>query len=215
MSNMKNKLKYLPVLTLISATALSGAVLMGSPVSADTTASKTAQVNVVDTSCAFTGASSSYTSTLTLAPGNDATTEGDTSKTIFQMSCNDYRGFVVQAIGSSPDATHPSGLDGNTSLYSTAGTIATGTSGANSYWAFKVNTSDPSYTSSSTTYTVAPGYTSYSVVPSTAQSIISYSNTTGNTVTGTLRTDYKVYVNSTQPSGTYTGKVKYTVSIAS
>ena len=204
---MKN-IKYIPTTILTLSTLISGAALASAPVLAANSGSKTATVNV-SPACSFT-AGDGYTANLSLAAGASATTESDT-KTDIQVTCNSLSGFSVQAVGYSPDATHSDGEDGNTSLYSTVGTIPTGTTGTNSHWAFKVTSA-----TSSTSYSILGGYGNYSNVPSSPTGVVSYTApTSAGYVTGSMRTDYQVYVSSDQASGAYAGKVKYIVVISS
>lgn len=203
---MKNKLKYLPTLTLTLMTVFAGAVLASAGANADVT--RDAVVNVL-TACSFTNSSSSYTTDLSIAPGGTEDTEEITTRPTFGVTCNANNGFSVNAIGFSPDATHPDGADGNTSMYGSYGTISTGTSGTNSYWAFKVS----SASATGSTATIESPYSGYSNIPSSTTPIVSFSapSTPGTHVTGNVRTDYKVHVNPSLPAGTYTGKVKYTI----
>jgi hypothetical protein len=203
--NMKN-IKYIPTTLLTLSTIVSGAALASAPALAANTGSKTAVVNV-SPACSFT-AGDGYTANLSLAAGASATTESDTKADI-EVTCNSLAGFSVQAVGFSPDATHADGEDGNTSLYSTVGVIPTGTTGTGSRWAFKVTSA-----TSTTSYNILYGYNDYSDVPNIPTGVVSYgAPTSSGYVTGTLRTDYQVYVSSDQASGAYSGKVKYIVVI--
>lgn len=206
---MKNKLKYLPTTILTITTLCSGAILTGAQASADTTGTKPATVTV-SPACSF-ASDSSYTSILSIETGTPVNTESDTSKTTVQMSCNGTNGFSLYAVGYSPDATHPTGLEGNTNLYSTVGIIPTGAPSASSYWSLKVSSA-----TSTTSYSILSTYASYSAVPGTATPILSFTGpSTPSYVTGTARTDYQVYAAAAQPAGSYAGAVKYTVAVNS
>lgn len=208
---MNKKLTYLPIGILTLTTAFSGVALTSANVIAETTGSKTATVTV-PTSCTFTTAAS-YSTALTVYAGSTADTTSNTSKAMNQVSCNDPAGFKITALGFSPDATHAEGLDGNNTLYDSVSgnTIATGTSGDNSFWAFKVGAA---YGTS--TVTVATGYGDFSEVPGgeTPVDIITYGGTSAGSVTGLFRTDYQVHASSMQPGGSYTGAVKYAIAPA-
>lgn len=206
-NNMKNKLKYLPVSILTLTTVLAGTTLAGSSVSADTTASRNVAVTV-GASCNF-DTDTSYTSSLSLISGNSATTEGDSTKSISMISCTGFNGFKIHAVGYSPTASSPTvRVEGATDLYGAAGTIPTGTAGPGSYWGFKIGS-----VQSNTGYTIASSYGDYSAVPSTLTEIVSYNAgaTPAVTITGQFRTDYKVSTAISQPTGTYTGGVKYVI----
>jgi len=206
--SMNKKIKYLPTIILTFATVVSGIVLTGSSVFAATSVSKNAIVNV-SPACSFS-AGDGYTANLSIAAGASANTERDT-KTNIEVTCNNLSGFSVQAVGYSPDATHSDGLDGNTDLYSAAGLIHTGVTGPDSHWAFKITDA-----TSTTSYSILNGYNEYSSVPDSPTGVVSYAApSTAGYVTGTLRTDYEVYVSAEQNSGVYAGKVKYIVVINS
>jgi hypothetical protein len=204
---MKNKILYLPIFILTLITVAAGAVLSATTVSAEAT--DTRPINVtVGASCGF-DSEIGYTSSLTLIAGNSANTESDTAKTTYTISCVGFDGFSIQAVGFSPNATSAGeGVDGNTDLYSTVGVIPTNTPGPNSYWAFRVSSA-----TSSTSYSIPGTFANYSAIPSTPTSIINYAAAAAlnDTIVGSFRTDYNVYTNISQPAGTYTGAVKYTV----
>lgn len=206
-SIMKNKLKYTPTLILSLITLVSGGALVSSGAIA-ITSSKDAVVTVVPV-CTISP-DTGYTYNLSV-PGGGSTNTESVARNAVQVSCNANNGFSIQAVGYSPDATHAGGLEGNTSMYSTVGTIPTGTSGA-SYWAFKIGSVTSSGSSTSTTAAVSP-YGNYASVPASAVDVVVYGapSTPGQAVTGTFKPDYKVTVSGGQPAGSYTGQVKYTL----
>lgn len=209
---MKIKLKYLPTIILTLITASGGAVLLSSNAGAvDDDADAIVNVN---TACVFDSDDYDYTKTFATTPGTYVDTESDSSKPTVHVTCNNINGFSIKAIGFSPDATHAAGYEGNTFMYGgTVGNINTGTSGTNSWWAFKVTSATATVPPSTTPTTVTPvsPYGSYAAIPSSATSILNYAGSTDGPVTGTMRTDYKINVSSTQSAGTYTGQVKYTI----
>lgn len=192
---MKNKIIYLPALSLTLVTALSGVMLAASRVSAE---SADATVSVVD-SCAFGSSGYSWTFSAVAGGTYDTTSVADSAKEV-SVSCNDPDGFYVKAAG------NPSTVLAGT----TAGhDIATNTTGSSSYWAFKV--SSASNDISGGTASIASGYGSYHTVPASATPIITYSGSASSIVTGKFRTDYEVSISSTQVSDTYSGGVEYTI----
>ena len=205
---MKNKIKYLPIGILTLTTTASGFALSATPVIAATSGSKTASVTVAK-SCSFSSASTT-SSTLSLTAGATSTTEGNTSKTINTVICNTTNGFYVQAVGFSPDATHPDGLEGNTAMYGADGTIPTGTSGADSYWGFKVSNA---VSSTNNTPSIVPAYSVYATVPNSPVTIAEYAATTTGVSSGSFRTDYQVHIGADQASGSYSGAVKYIIAV--
>ena len=205
---MKNTLKLLPIGILTMTTAVSGATLSATKASAaDTTIAASVGVSG---SCKFTNESTTFSYSKTVLPGNVANTESDT-KTSFDVWCNDSTEFYVYAIGSCPNASSPStAVDGETALYSSEGTIATGTNTTgNSSWAFKVTSA------SGGSAEIATGYDSYSAVPSSSTPIVTFTGSSSAAVEGSIRTDYQIYVSSSQETGTYTGGVKYTILASS
>ena len=202
---MKNKITYLPIGILTLTTALSGVVLSSAGAVAELSGSRTAAVTV-GTSCTFTG-TTSYSADLSVYAGN--TVESSTSRDPYIVSCNNPSGFVIKAIGSSPDATHPTGLDGNTAMYNDVAdtTIPTGTSGDNSYWSFRIGFAFATAGS----YTITSGYSDYHNVPNSATTVISYEGSTSTAVTGLFRPDYQVHAAIGQAAGSYAGAVKYTI----
>ena len=132
----------------------------------------------------------------------DATTAGTTDNSI-DVSCNTGAGagaeaaWKLTAVGA--------GTAGHTTeLYNASATdqIVTGeaTSGATSNWAFKV--------AKGTAATYATGYSdAYKAVPATEADIVTGSGSMENAFTMT----YRVYIDQTQDTGTYTGAVKYTL----
>lgn len=210
---MKNKSKNISILLLTLTTVFFGAALLSAPVFA-VDATKDVTVNVLE-ACTF--AAETYTTTVPTVPGTTSNTEDPSVKpasAVIETTCNGLNGWKVQAVGYSPDSTHATGNDGNTSMYSpvTGGTgnfIPTGTSGTGSYWSFKISSA-----SSSTTASILNGYGTYSDIPSTPVNVVNYTGDgLATSITGTMRTDYQIHVNNAQAPGTYTGKVKYTIAV--
>jgi len=199
------KIKSKLILSLVLTLTFGALIIAATPVSADTK-SADAVVNVVP-ACTFS--SDEATTTFNTPVGVVSNTEGITKPNI-ESVCNGLNGWKIQAIGYSPDAAYPTGNDGNTSMYNPAGDIIpTGTSGANSYWSFKISSA-----SSSTTASVLNGYGSYSNIPATAVDVVNYTGDgAGGSITGVMRADYQVFVDGGQLPGTYTGKVKYTLVV--
>ena len=130
--------------------------------------------------------------------------------TVLNTTCNDAGGYAVYAIG------HTGDTYGNTVLTYTAPDGATtdptydirtgtATSGSTSAWAMKLDA-----TPGASTATIENGFDNYSAVPSDYTKVASLSTATSGTG-ASVSTTYATFVSSTQPSGTYTGKVKYTL----
>lgn len=221
---MKIKLKYIPTLILTLMTAFAGLALLAPYAAALNPDSADAWVEVND-SCGF-DSDFSYTYTFSAVNGTADDTDNIVSdpRPTITLNCNSISGFVVKAVGFSPDATHATGDDGNTDMYSstttaiiptgagtTTGTIPTSTA---SFWGMRIQAS-VTQPSSGASATVASAYAlaahNYAAVPTTATTVVTYPGSTAMTVEGTMRPDYGFYVSQSQPAGTYTGKVKYTV----
>lgn len=199
--NMKNNLKYLPIGILTLTTAVSGAVLSGTGVSAADTASAGISVTV-GAACTFSaGGSASATTTINAQAGGGVVNTESLTRPNFSISCNDPDGFVIQAAGQNGD-TNLRGNGAISAAYIPTGTTTSGTSS----WAFKVT--NATATAGTVNYAA---YQNYSSVPATATTIASYSGSASAVVSGTMRTDYQIYTTSSQASGTYTGAVEYTI----
>ena len=135
----------------------------------------------------------------------------DIGNTDISLFCNDNNGYSVYAIGNSGD------MDGATDLVSDISNnynIHTGTNTTgNSAWAMKL-TAGTGSASETTPPTIVNGYDSYSAVPDVytqvAKRTSGTSAETNTKVSGSyFSTTYSIYAASTQPAGSYAGKVKY------
>ena len=164
------------------------------------TNSATASVTVA-AACSFsrTTGSGEYTGML----ANNASVE--VTGSTFSTTCNDSGGYAIYAIG------YGNNTFGNTDLIfdndpsssnniTTNSTSATGTS----YWQMKLTSGVENQP------VLENGYGNYSVVPSTYTKVASYASADTGTAQ-TVAATYKAAASSTQPAGTYTGAVKYTM----
>ena len=135
--------------------------------------------------------------------------------TTFNTYCNDNGGYAIYAIGYSNDEY------GNTLMkHDSDATLdfdtGTQTSGAISGWAMKLTKVSGLYEPTIHEDSDGP-YTAYHVVPDTMTKVASFvSNTevpaTGQSAVGSsFTTTYAAWISATQPAGTYTGKVRYTL----
>ena len=156
-----------------------------------------ALTSVTDTINATVGAgctisdSTDHNVTISVTPGSTATSTAAESITVV---CNS-NAWNVTAVGATVG-------DDNTALYSGENAIATGTatSGTTSNWAFKID--------SATNAAISTGYNAWAEIPDTATNVVDGSAAATSVVT----TQSQVYAASGQASGTYTGKVTYTVT---
>lgn len=164
------------------------------------TNSATASVTVA-AACSFsrTTGSGEYTGIL----ANNASVE--VTGSTFSTTCNDSGGYAIYAIG------YGNNTFGNTDLIfdndpDNANKITTSSNpGSNtSYWQMKLAAGAENQP------VLENGYGGYSAVPSTYTKVASYASAdmgTAQTVTAT----YRAAASATQPAGTYTGAVKYTM----
>ena len=203
----KNKVLIAP-LGLVGITILSGVFLMSSYSSA--TSDNTDAVDdvsiTVPVSCSMEGTGmNSHNANIV-----NGTYQADIGSTTLKVFCNDEEGFAIYAIGFTDDEYGKTVLTSST--LGTSADIATGTatSGSTSNWAMKLATN----TSATYALTLDNGFGSYSSVPATYTKVAHRDSgtDTGTSATGSeLTSTYAAYMNQTQPAGTYTGKVKYTM----
>ena len=145
-----------------------------------------------------TGSSNAFSATIANGASKEwAPTSGEGNGGKLYVSCNDNSGWHVNAIGG--DGTGAAVTD----MVKTGGGtgISTGAtfSGNDSAWGMKLAGSG-----------VESGYSSnYVVIPATSTKVAGGNGAVSENL---IYTGYKVYVSATQASGTYTGKVTYTVA---
>ena len=175
--------------------------------SADTTSSDDITLKL-DVACTVSSVVTSPHSALDMNVGQYKTDIGNTDISVF---CNDNNGYSVYAIGNS------NSTDGNSDLISNINenyNIHTGinTTG-NSSWSMKL-TAGTGTSSEITPPSIVNGYNSYSLIPNNYTLVATRpSGTSMNPDTSAsgsyFSTTYAIYASSTQPAGTYNGKVKY------
>ena len=162
----------------------------------------------LDVACTVSSVVTSPHSALDMNVGQYKTDIGNTDISVF---CNDNNGYSVYAIGNS------NSTDGNSDLISNinenynihTGTNATG----NSSWSMKL-TAGTGTSSETTPPSIVNGYNNYSLIPNNYTLVATRpSGTSMNPDTSAsgsyFSTTYAIYAASTQPAGTYNGKVKY------
>ena len=202
---MSIKRPYLLTISLLSLTALS-AIALSSTVSATDNTDAVDNVSIgVPISCSLEG--TGMTSHNASIPNGTYT--ADIGSTTLKAYCNDDEGFAIFAAGYTGDEI---GGTNSTKLVGTNGNIVTGTatSGSTSNWAMKLATN------SGATYpiTLDNSFGSYSAVPASYTKVAHRDSGTdiGTGATGaSLTTTYAAFVSQTQPAGTYSGKVIYTL----
>ena len=183
--------------TLVFLTLLSGFILTNSYTFAtdDEDAISCTLSYSVDSEHTVTATNNSYTT--------------DIGTTTFSAVCNDNAGFAIYTVGYSNNEYGNNKMLANVNnTLDPTYDIATGTatSGDTSNWAMKLSAVSGDYTP-----TIVNNFNSYSSIPNEYTKAVSFPSTTDDTVGSELRSTYAIYLSSTQPAGTYTGEVKYTL----
>lgn len=166
----------------------------------------------VGAACTLSGTETApHTSTI-----SNGLSKNNIGTTILNTTCNDSGGYAIYAIGYTDNTfgntyltyASPDGTTANSDYDIPTGTA---TSGNTSSWAMQL-----SPVAGTTTATIENGYDSYSVVPEDYTKVASLNTVTDPTSTtsttgSSVSTTYQAYVSPTQPAGTYSGKVKYTL----
>ena len=185
----------------------------------DGTVSSSSSVNASVTvgvgSCTFerdtvSGGNGTYTGTLA-----NGATPIEVDGSIFEIKCNDGGGSAIYAIGYSNDQLT------NTDLISSLGSdtnIHTGVYSSedtthNSSWAMKMKAAEGGYSGAIPSF---GDFSTFQPIPDNYTMVASYPSSTidpAGTVTsgGKIQAVYQAYASYTQPAGTYTGQVKYTM----
>jgi len=204
--------------SLATIAIFSGAILASNNIYADDVVD---EVNItVPVSCLLSGAGmNTHNAEITNGTVNSAIGE-----TTLKAFCNDNNGFAIYAIGYT-DNTDGKNVLTSSALGSTYD-IATGTatSGDTSNWAMKLSTvTDPAPTypiiiaGSSADINKEQGDPDYSTFQAVPDDYALVAKRTSNTDIGasaegsTIKSTYQAYISKTQPAGTYTGQVKYTL----
>ena len=198
---------------LVSFNILISLALISYPVSAnDTVVDK---VNItVPMSCSFSdeviSTDTPHTKTM---QNNDYQSEIGT--TTFKTYCNDLSGYSVYAIGYSNDEYGNTLMKHNSDSNNDFNT-GTATSGNTSEWAMKLIPVSGTYAPTIQSDT-SGSFAYYHVVPTTYTKVATFPSQTDAPVDGTpgigsaFKSTYAAWISATQPAGTYTGKVRYTL----
>lgn len=214
----KSSLYIISSLTI--TTIISGLILSSASVSADND-SVVDEINItVPVACTLSGTGMNTHN----AEINNGQYNSAIGETTLKALCNDNNGFAIYAIGYTDNEDGKNVLT-NSTLGNTYD-IETGTAitGNDSQWAMKLST----ITSPTPTYPIiiagstddtekAQGDPDYSVFQEVPDDYVLVAKRTSATDTGTnaegtmLKSTYQAYISKTQPAGTYTGQVKYTL----
>lgn len=200
-----DKVIYRATFLVLILTIVSGVLLSSSGVIADTTDNISV---TVPSSCSF-GSTTGGEYKVNIDNAHYVDNIGTTTLQVF---CNDSAGFSIYAIGYSNDE-----YGNNEMIYQGAGSAASGfsnnnivtgtaTSGDVSNWSMKITPISGAYTP-----TIENDFDDYRSVPDTYTKVATFNTSTDNIVGSSIRSNYAVYVSPYQGSGTYVGKVKYTL----
>ena len=203
---MKKTIIYSTVVSILALTAF-----FAVPTFATDNTDVVDEINItVPVSCTLTGTNLLHTDTI---QNNQYKT--DIGSATIKATCNDTNGLAVYAIGYTEET------DGNNKMHSSTlgstydiitGKYVSGTT-TNSVWSMKLTPVSGTY-APTIRNDASYNYTNYELIPSTYTKV-AYRTTATDTGTGStganFTTDYAVYASATQPAGTYTGKVKFTL----
>ena len=169
------------------------------------------QINItVPVSCSLTGTNLLHTTNI---QNNQYKT--DIGSATIKATCNDTNGLAIYAIGYTNEEDgnnkmHSSTLDSSYDIVT--GKYVSGTT-TNSVWSMRLTPVSGTYAPTirnDSTY----NYTNYELIPDTYTKV-AYRTTATDIGTGALganfTTNYAIYASTSQPAGTYTGKVKFTL----
>ena len=196
------------IFCILSLTVIFGIVLASSTASADND-SVVDEINItVPVACTMSGTGMN-THNAEIGNGQYNSAIGETT---LKALCNDNEGFAIYAIGYTDNEEGKNVLT-NSTLSSTYDIVTgTATSGNTSNWAMKLST----ISSPTPTYpiTIQNSFDSFHNVPNDYTLVAkrtSGTDTGTNAEGSTLKSTYQAYISPTQPAGTYTGQVKYTL----
>ena len=169
------------------------------------------QINItVPVSCSLTGTNLLHTTNI---QNNQYKT--DIGSATIKATCNDTNGLAIYAIGYTNEEDgnnkmHSSTLDSSYDIVT--GKYVSGTT-TNSVWSMRLTPVSGTYAPTirnDSTY----NYTNYELIPDTYTKV-AYRTTATDIGTGAqganFTTNYAIYASTSQPAGTYTGKVKFTL----
>ena len=198
------------VASLVGITMVSGIICSSIRVNADDNTDAIDTVNIdIPSACTMSGnIATGQEHNATVTPN---TYQNNIGKTTITTTCNDSGGYAIYAIGFTGNqyegADHTKLIGATTNQKISTGTAQSGSS----QWAMRVTAVSGTYAP-----TIENSFDSsnYHVVPDTYTKVASYSSATDTGINATgsgIETTYAVYIAGTQPSDTYTGKVKYTL----
>ena len=185
---------------------LTGIAVTGSILTIGATGAYADNTDTVDTvnltipvSCTYGSGGGTYNDTMAGGTVKEITANAITT------SCNDTSGYAIYAIGFSNNKYTSDTTGNNNDMITSLGSSHNITTSSNntygSNWKMKLTSPVDAVVESAFNNT-------YTTIPATYTKVASYNtNTTG----GSITPKYQITTGSSQPAGTYTGKVKYTL----
>ena len=188
------------VLGLVGVVMVSSIIGIGARVYADDVTDVVDTVNLtIPVSCTFGSGGGTYNDTMAGGTVKEITANAITT------SCNDTAGYAIYAIGFSNNKYTSDTTGNNNDMITSLGSSHNITTSSNntygSNWKMKLTSPVDAVVESAFNNT-------YTTIPSTYAKVASY---TTNTTGGSITPKYQITTGSSQPAGTYTGKVKYTL----
>ena len=201
---------------LVFATLASGGILASAGVKADDTTVVDEITVMIPVACSMSGTvTSAHTDTVTAVSYTE-----DIGVTDLKVTCNDFNGFSIYAVGFTDNT------EGTTTMRGASSNLAIPTGvyhegDTTSSWAMKLTKvtnpggGDPDITYNPNILSITNGYSDYNVVPSSLTQVAEYkdsgdgSSATDQTLGAHVQTTYAAYVSGSQAADTYTGQVKY------
>ena len=201
---------------LVFATLVSGGILASAGVKADDTTVVDEITVMIPVACSMSGTvTSAHTDTVTAVSYTE-----DIGVTDLKVTCNDFNGFSIYAVGFTDNT------EGTTTMRGASSNLAIPTGvyhegDTTSSWAMKLTKvtnpggGGPDITYNPNILSITNGYSDYNVVPSSLTQVAEYkdsgdgSSATDQTLGAHVQTTYAAYVSGSQAADTYTGQVKY------
>ena len=213
MGDIMHKQSNLVVLGGLTFTTVVAGMALTNP-GAQAAQQATARASVtVESTCSMTATiNTAHNATMVNGTYSGGTYPDGIGKTTIQTFCNDQNGYSIYAVGFTNNELGNTVLKGSnlSSAYDiVTGTATSGSAGSDvSNWAMKVSSVAGTYAP-----TIMNGFNDFSIVPSAYTKVATFTSSTdtaqGTNIGSSIETTYAAYISNGQPSGTYTGQVKY------
>ncbi len=192
-------IKFVAMLAIFSGSVIVLTDTMNRSANADNGASATAGVGV-STACTFSA--STHEHSLTITPGTYQSQIGE--DTVFTVGCNDPDGYVVYAVGYSNEEEGTTAMIGSGEAQGIDIKTGTATNGEESNWAFRIHDAAEGLV-------IQGDFGKFAAVPEERTAVVKRESLEGVTSLDRFSVTYAAYIAGNQASGTYSGKVLYTL----